>query len=127
MLFRSCFNFHRVEPKIIPFLSGMVHLQQLSPRALLPPFELTLASLVGTTLDDGIIKFLGCLCPQGYNSDFALHLYMTTGKTIALTIRTFVGKVMSLLLNMLSRLVIQAEPQIAESPMDSPAFSDHQL
>ena len=31
------------------------------------------------------------------------HPYMTTGKTIALTIRTFVGKVMSLLLNMLSR------------------------
>ena len=31
------------------------------------------------------------------------HLYMTTGKTIALTRRTFVGKVMSLLFNMLSR------------------------
>src|SRR5574339_346553 len=34
------------------------------------------------------------------------HPYMTTGKTIALTRRNFVGKVMSLLLNMLSRLVI---------------------
>jgi len=33
-----------------------------------------------------------------------LHPYMTTGKTIALTRRTFVGKVMSLLFNMLSRL-----------------------
>ena len=33
------------------------------------------------------------------------HPYMTTGKTIALTKRTFVGKVMSLLSNMLSRLV----------------------
>ena len=33
------------------------------------------------------------------------HPYMTTGKIIALTRRTFVGKVMSLLLNMLSRLV----------------------
>ena len=33
------------------------------------------------------------------------HTYMTTGKTIALTRRTFVGKVMSLLFNMLSRLV----------------------
>ena len=33
------------------------------------------------------------------------HLYRTTGKTIALTRRTFVGKVMSLLFNMLSRLV----------------------
>ena len=35
---------------------------------------------------------------------------MTTGKTIALTIGTFVGKVMSLLLNMLSRLVIAFLP-----------------
>ena len=35
-----------------------------------------------------------------------LHQYMTTGKTIALTRWTFVGKVMSLLFNMLSRLVI---------------------
>ena len=31
------------------------------------------------------------------------HSYMTTGKTLALTIQTFVGKVMSLLFNMLSR------------------------
>ena len=36
---------------------------------------------------------------------------MTTGKTIALTRRTFVGKVMSLLLNMLSRLVIAFLPK----------------
>ena len=34
------------------------------------------------------------------------HPYMTTGKTIALTRRTFVGKVMSLLFNILSKLVI---------------------
>ena len=34
------------------------------------------------------------------------HPYMTTGKTIALTRRTLVGKIMSLLLNMLSRMVI---------------------
>ena len=34
------------------------------------------------------------------------HSYVTTGKTIALTRQTFVGKVISLLLNMLSRLVI---------------------
>ena len=34
------------------------------------------------------------------------HPYMTTGKTIALTRWTFVGKIMSLLFNMLSRLVI---------------------
>ena len=39
------------------------------------------------------------------------YLYMTTGKTIALTIWTFVGKVMSLLFNMLSRFVIAFLPR----------------
>ena len=39
------------------------------------------------------------------------HLYMTTGKTIALTRWTFVGKVMSLLFNTLSRLVITFLPR----------------
>ena len=39
------------------------------------------------------------------------HPYMTTGKTIALTSQTFVGKVMSLLFNMLSRLVIALLPR----------------
>ena len=39
------------------------------------------------------------------------HPYMTTGKTIALTRQTFVGKVMSLLFNMLSRLVITFLPR----------------
>ena len=39
------------------------------------------------------------------------HPYMTTGKTIALTGWTFVGKVMSLLFNMLSRLVIAFLPR----------------
>ena len=39
------------------------------------------------------------------------HPYMTTGKTLALTRRTFVDKVMSLLLNMLSRLVITFLPK----------------
>ena len=39
------------------------------------------------------------------------HPYVTTGKTIALTRWTFVGKVMSLLLNMLSRLVITFLPR----------------
>ena len=45
-----------------------------------------------------------------WRSDFFIvqlsHPYMTNGKTIALTRRTFVGKVMSLLFNMLSSLVI---------------------
>ena len=39
------------------------------------------------------------------------HPYMTTGKTIALTRWIFVGKIMSLLLNMLSRLVITFLPR----------------
>ena len=39
------------------------------------------------------------------------YLYMTTGKTIALTRQTFVGKVMSLLFNMVSRLVITFLPR----------------
>ena len=39
------------------------------------------------------------------------HPYMTTGKTIALTRWTFVGKVMSLLFNMLSKLVITFPPR----------------
>ena len=39
------------------------------------------------------------------------HPYITTDKTIALTIQTFVGKVMSLLFNMLSRFVIAVFPR----------------
>ena len=39
------------------------------------------------------------------------HPYMTTGKTVALTIWTFVGQVMSLLFNMLSRFVIDFLPR----------------
>ena len=40
------------------------------------------------------------------------HLYMTTGKTIAFIIRTFVSKVMSLLFNAMSRFVIVFLPEI---------------
>ena len=49
-----------------------------------------------------------------YSAFFTVHLshpYMITGKTIALTRWTFVGKVMSLLFNMLSRLVITLLPR----------------
>ena len=46
------------------------------------------------------------------------HPYMTTGKTIALTIQTFVGEVMSLLFNMLSRLVIAFLPMTLDSALD---------
>ena len=56
------------------------------------------------------------------------HPYMTTGKTIALTIGTFVGKVMSLLLNILSRFVIgegngtPLQYSCLENPMDGGAW-----
>ena len=40
------------------------------------------------------------------------HPYMTTGKTMALTRQTFVGKVMSLLFNMLSKFVVAFLPRI---------------
>ena len=49
-------------------------------------------------------------CSAFFTVQFS-HPYMTTGKTIALTRRTFVCKVMSLLLNMLSRLVITFLPR----------------
>ena len=48
------------------------------------------------------------------------HPYMTTGKTIALTRRTLVGKVMSLFLNMLSRLVITFLPRSKRLLTSSP-------
>ena len=56
------------------------------------------------------------------------HPFMTTGKTIALTRWTFVGKVMSLLFNMLSRLVIREgngnplQYSCLEIPMDGGAW-----
>ena len=51
------------------------------------------------------------LQPSAFSIVQLSHSYMTTGKTIALTRQTFVGKVMSLLLNMLSRLVITFLPR----------------
>ena len=53
------------------------------------------------------------------------HSYMTAGKTITLTRRTFVGKIMSLLFSMLSRLVIKLEPiiQSEESRKDKHQYS----
>ena len=47
-----------------------------------------------------------CLQHSAFFMAHLSHPYMTTGKTIALTRRTFVGKMMFLLLNMLSRLII---------------------
>ena len=55
-------------------------------------------------------KALILQCPAFFMVQLS-HPYMTTGKITALTRRTFVGKVMSLLFNMLSRLVIAFHPR----------------
>ena len=58
------------------------------------------------------------------------HIHMSTGKTIALTRWTFIGKVMSLLLNMLSRLVITFFPKskhLLISWLQSPSLFPHLL
>ena len=66
-----------------------------------------------------------------YSAFFMVQLsytYMTTGKTIALTIGNFVGKVMSLLFNMLSRFIIgegdgtPLQYSYLENPMDGGAW-----
>ena len=57
------------------------------------------------------------------------HPYMTTGKTIALTRWTFVGKVMSMLFNMLSRLILTFLPRskrLLISGLQSPSAVSHQ-
>ena len=63
-----------------------------------------------------------------WHSDFLIdqfaHPYMTSGKTIALTRQTFIGKVMSLLFNMLSRFVIDFLPRskhLSTSWLQSPS------
>ena len=77
---------------------------QLTP-ALLPGESQGRQSLVGCRLSVRTESDTDWMC------DLAAHPYMTTGKTIILTRRTFVGKVMSLLFNMLSRLVIAFLPR----------------
>ena len=76
-------------------------------------------SPLGWTAVQGTLKSLlqhhSSKAPILWHSAFFIfqlsHPYMTTGKTIALTRRTFVGKVMSLLFNMLSRLVLTFLPR----------------
>ena len=54
-------------------------------------------------------QFFSAQCSLRFNSH--IYIWMTTGNTIALTKRTFLGKVMSLLFNMLSKLVITFLPR----------------
>ena len=67
--------------------------------------QLTLKSLLQHTSKASILQHSAFFIVQLSNP------YMTTGKTIALTRRTFVGKVMTLIFNMLSRLVIAFLPR----------------
>ena len=90
------------------------HSFQRTPRA-----DLLQNGLVGSPCSPGTLK--SSPTPQFKSSSILWHSafftvqlshpYMTTRKTIALTRLTFVGKVMSLLLNMLSRLVITFLPR----------------
>ena len=66
---------------------------------------LTVQGTLKSLLQHHSSKALIVRCSAFFTVQLSLP-YMTTGKTIALTRRTFVGKVMSLLFNMLSRLVI---------------------
>ena len=77
------------------------HSFQRNPRADLLAVQGTLKSL----LQHHISKASILRCSAFFTVQLS-HPHMTTGKTIALTRRTLVGKVMSLLLNMLSRLLI---------------------
>ena len=81
-------------------------------------FALGLTGLISFAVQGTLKKLLQCHSSKAsvlQHSAFFMvqlsHPYMTTGKTIALTRRTFVGKVMSLLFNMLSRFVIAFLPR----------------
>ena len=90
------------------------HSFQSNPRA-----DLLQNGLAGSPCSPGTLKSLlqhhtskaSILRRSAFFTVQLSHPYMTTGKTIALTRRTFVGKVTSLLFNMLSRLVITFLPR----------------
>jgi len=82
------------------------HSFQRNPRADLLAVQGTLKSLLQHHSSKASILW----CSAFFTVQLS-HPYMTTGKTIALTRWTFVGKVMSLFFNMLSRLVITALPR----------------
>ena len=73
-------------------------------------FDLAIQGILKSLLQHHTSKASVLQCSAFFIVQFS-HPYMTTGKTIALTRWTFVGKVMSLLFNMLSRLVITILPR----------------
>ena len=77
------------------------HLILSRPLLLLPPIPPTIR----------VFSSESAFLPSAYFMVQLLHLYMTNGKTIALIILTFVGKVMSLLFNRFSRFVIAFLPR----------------
>ena len=107
-------------PSILP--SIRVFSKELALRIRWPKYWSFSFSISPSSEYSGLISFridwFDHLLVQHYNSKTSIlwpsaflmvqlsHLYMTTGKTIALTSKSFVGKGMSLLFNMLSRFVI---------------------
>ena len=71
---------------------------------------LTVQGTLKSLLQNHRLKALVLLCSAFFMVQLS-HLYMTTRKTIALAIRTFVGKVISLLFNRLSRFVLASPPR----------------
>ena len=90
------------------------HCLQRNPRADLLQNELV-GSLCSPRTLKSLLQHHSSKAPILWHSAFLIvqlsHAYMTTGKTIALTRWTFVGKVTSLLFNMLSRLIITFLPR----------------
>ena len=86
-----------------------MHIQGWFPLGLIGLIFLLCKGLSGVFSNTAVQKhqFFGVQSPLWSNS----HLFMTTGKAIALTKWTFVGKVISLLFNMLSRFIIAFLPR----------------
>ena len=116
--FLNCVIFLRLTYKnsfifILLFFQLQHHSLQRNPRVDLLAIQGTLKSLLQHHSSKASI-----LRRSAFFTVPLSHPYMTTGKTIALTRRTLVGKVMSLLLNMLSRLVITFLPR-SKRPLTS--------
>ena len=87
-----------------------VNIQGLFPLGLAFFYLLAVQGTLNSLLQHQSLKVSFLQCSAFFTVQFS-HPYMTTGKTIALTMWTFVSKVMSLLFNMLSRLVIAFLPR----------------
>ena len=95
-------------PKYWSFSFNISHPNEYSGLISLRMYWLDLLAVQGTL--KSLLQHHSSKASTIWHSAFS-YPYMTTGKTIALTRQTFVGKVMSLLLNMLSRLVIAFLPR----------------